>query len=54
MTTTQLACALDLAAATVSGHLRVLSGSGLAEPLRSGREVFYQRGELGEALLSRA
>lgn len=54
MTTTQLACALDLAAATVSGHLRVLSGSGLAEPLRSGREVFYQRGELGEALLSRS
>ncbi|WP_309107665.1 DUF5937 family protein [Arthrobacter sp.] len=54
MTTTQLACALDLAAGTVSGHLRVLSGSGLAESLRSGREVFYQRGELGEALLSRA
>lgn len=54
MTTTQLACALDLAAGTVSGHLRVLSGSGLAESLRSGREVFYRRGELGEALLSRA
>ncbi|MEA5454997.1 helix-turn-helix domain-containing protein [Sinomonas sp. JGH33] len=54
MTTTQLACALDLAAGTVSSHLKVLAESGLTEPLRSGREVFYQRGRVGEELLARA
>ncbi|MDQ4502917.1 helix-turn-helix domain-containing protein [Sinomonas sp. ASV322] len=54
MTTTQLACALDLAAGTVSSHLKILAESGLTEPLRSGREVFYQRGKVGEELLARA
>ncbi|NUP74054.1 MAG: winged helix-turn-helix transcriptional regulator [Sinomonas sp.] len=53
MTTTQLACALDLAAGTVSSHLKILAESGLTEPLRSGREVFYQRGRVGEELLAR-
>ncbi|WP_138444951.1 ArsR/SmtB family transcription factor [Sinomonas susongensis] len=54
MTTTQLACALDLAAGTVSSHLKVLAESGLTEPVRAGREVFYQRGKVGEQLLARA
>ncbi|GAB3270483.1 DUF5937 family protein [Sinomonas notoginsengisoli] len=54
MTTTQLACALDLAAGTVNAHLKVLAESGLAEALRAGREVFYQRGRVGEELLARA
>jgi DNA-binding transcriptional ArsR family regulator len=54
MTTTQLACALDLAAGTVNAHLKVLAESGLTEPVRAGREVFYQRGRVGEELLARA
>jgi DNA-binding transcriptional ArsR family regulator len=54
MTTTQLACALDLAAGTVSSHLKILAESGLTEPVRAGREVFYQRGKVGEQLLARA
>ena len=54
MTTTQIACALDLAAGTVNSHLKVLAESGLAEALRAGREVFYQRGRVGEELLTRA
>ncbi|WP_164520401.1 winged helix-turn-helix domain-containing protein [Specibacter cremeus] len=54
MTTTQLACALDLAAGTVSGHLKVMAATGLAEPIRAGREVFYRRAEVGEGLLARA
>ncbi|WP_415855778.1 helix-turn-helix domain-containing protein [Sinomonas sp. G460-2] len=53
MTTTQLACALDLAAGTVSSHLKILAESGLTEPVRAGREVFYQRGRVGEELLAR-
>lgn len=51
MTTTQLSCALDLAPATVSTHLKVMSEGGLAVPLRAGREVFYRRAEVGESLL---
>lgn len=51
MTTTQLSCALDLAPATVSTHLKVMSEGGLAVSLRAGREVFYRRAEVGESLL---
>ncbi|MEE1621767.1 ArsR/SmtB family transcription factor [Zafaria sp. J156] len=54
MTTKQLACALDLAPGTVNGHLKVMSEGGLAVPLRSGREVFYRRAGVGEALLAGA
>jgi DNA-binding transcriptional ArsR family regulator len=54
MTTTQLACALDLAAGTVNSHLKVMSEGGLAVALRSGREVFYRRAEVGEALLAKS
>jgi DNA-binding transcriptional ArsR family regulator len=53
MTTTQLACALDLAAGTVNGHLKVMAAGGLASSLRAGREVFYRRAEVGEALIAR-
>ncbi|TJY69344.1 ArsR family transcriptional regulator [Arthrobacter sp. CAU 1506] len=53
MTTTQLARCLDLAAGTVNEHLKVMSESGLAATMRSGREVFYRRAETGEALLAR-
>ncbi|MBM6622851.1 winged helix-turn-helix transcriptional regulator [Micrococcaceae bacterium RIT802] len=52
MTTTQLACALDLAPATVSTHLKVMSAGGLAASLRTGREVFYRRADVGESLLA--
>jgi DNA-binding transcriptional ArsR family regulator len=54
MTTTQLACALELAAGTVNGHLKVLEASGLTDTIRAGREVFYRRAGLGEDLLARA
>ncbi|RZU63524.1 ArsR/SmtB family transcription factor [Zhihengliuella halotolerans] len=51
MTTTQLACALDLAPATVNTHLKVMSAGGLTASLRTGREVFYRRADVGESLL---
>lgn len=51
MTTTQLACALDLAPATVSTHLKVMSEGGLTASSRTGREVFYRRADVGESLL---
>ena len=54
MSTTQLACILDLAAGTVNGHLKVMSASGLTDTIRAGREVFYRRADLGEDLLARA
>ncbi|MFB0834485.1 hypothetical protein ACX8Z9_06595 [Arthrobacter halodurans] len=53
MTTKQLACALDLAAGTVNGHLKIMAAGGLASSMRAGREVFYQRAEVGEALIAR-
>ena len=54
MTTTQLACVLDLAAGTINGHLKVMAASGLTDTIRAGREVFYRRADLGEDLLARA
>lgn len=54
MTTTQLACALELAAGTVNGHLKVMAASGLTDTIRAGREVYYRRADLGEDLLARA
>jgi DNA-binding transcriptional ArsR family regulator len=51
MTTTQLACLLDLTPPTLSVHLRTLAASGVVTARRDGRSVLYQRTRLGEELL---
>jgi Helix-turn-helix domain/Family of unknown function (DUF5937) len=50
--TTQLAEQLNLSAAAISQHLKILKESGLAAAHRRGRIVFYQRTEAGTVLLS--
>jgi DNA-binding transcriptional ArsR family regulator len=50
--TTTLARRHGLAAATVSEHLAVLSGAGLAGARRNGRAVLYATTPLGDALLA--
>ncbi|WP_052460305.1 ArsR/SmtB family transcription factor [Microbacterium gorillae] len=47
MTTTQLAVQLQMAPATVSAHLKVLAGTRIVRPFRRGREVYYERTDLG-------
>lgn len=54
MTTTQLSTSLRFAPATLSAHLKVLEGAGLASSFRRGREVFYERTDLGEELVATA
>ena len=49
--TTWLARSLHLAPATVSGHLAVMSASGLLDSRKSGREVLYARTPVAESLL---
>jgi DNA-binding transcriptional ArsR family regulator len=49
-TTTILARRLSMAPGAVSQHLTVLRGSGLVTRRRSGREVFYERSQLGDTL----
>jgi DNA-binding transcriptional ArsR family regulator len=51
MTTTQLACLLDLTPPTLSVHLKTLEASGVVTARRDGRSVLYQRTQLGEELL---
>jgi DNA-binding transcriptional ArsR family regulator len=53
MSTTQLATLLDLAAPTVSAHLKVLEASGLVRSRRDGHAVLYRRTRLADALLRR-
>jgi DNA-binding transcriptional ArsR family regulator len=50
-TTTWLADTLDLAPATVSGHLSVMSASGLLHSRKSGRQVLYARTRVADVLL---
>ncbi|MCX4821375.1 metalloregulator ArsR/SmtB family transcription factor [Streptomyces sp. NBC_01142] len=49
-TTSILARRLSMAPGAVSQHLKVLSESGLVTRGRSGREVFYERSQLGDSL----
>ncbi|WP_265447171.1 ArsR/SmtB family transcription factor [Flexivirga meconopsidis] len=49
-TTTQLAVDLGLAKATVSEHLGALADARMVTPRRVGREVLYDRTELGDQL----
>lgn len=52
-TTTELAGLLDLSPGTVSGHLSVLRGAGLAGTHRAGREVLYHRTPVAGDLVTR-
>ncbi|WP_323374088.1 helix-turn-helix domain-containing protein [Plantactinospora alkalitolerans] len=54
MSTTQLACQLNLAAPTLSVHLKALHGAGIVSAGRDGRSVLYQRTPLGDSLLNGA
>ncbi|MFF3452894.1 helix-turn-helix domain-containing protein [Streptomyces sp. NPDC002730] len=49
-TTSILARRLSMAPGAISQHLKVLSESGLVTRSRSGREVFYERSQLGDSL----
>lgn len=51
-TPSQLSADLGLALGTIGGHLSVLDGAGLVHRARTGREVYYRRTELGEALVA--
>ncbi|GAB3258409.1 ArsR/SmtB family transcription factor [Nocardioides dilutus] len=51
-TTTWLADTLDLAPATVSAHLAVMSASGLLQSRKSGRQVLYARTQVADVLLN--
>jgi DNA-binding transcriptional ArsR family regulator len=53
-TTTELASELNVSAATVSEHLKILKQSGLADSLRRGRSVFYRRTPAAGALMAAA
>jgi DNA-binding transcriptional ArsR family regulator len=52
MTTTQLATALTLSAATLSAHLHALRRAGIVNSRREGRAVLYARTALGDHLLA--
>jgi DNA-binding transcriptional ArsR family regulator len=54
MTTTQLACQLNLTAPTLSVHLGVLRAAGVVDSRRDGRAVLYSRTRLGDHLLDGA
>ena len=51
MSTTQLACLLDLSAPTLNVHLKTLQAAGILAARRDGRAVLYRRTDLGERLL---
>lgn len=51
MSTTQLACQLNLSAPTLSVHLGILRAAGVVDSRRDGRAVLYARTSLGAALL---
>jgi DNA-binding transcriptional ArsR family regulator len=52
MSTSQLACLLDLTAPTLSVHLKTLQAAGILASRRDGRAVLYRRTELGDRLLA--
>jgi DNA-binding transcriptional ArsR family regulator len=51
MSTTQLACQLNLSAPTLSIQLGILRAAGVVESRRDGRAVLYSRTRLGDLLL---
>jgi DNA-binding transcriptional ArsR family regulator len=51
MSTTQLACQLNLTAPTLSVHLGILRAAGVVNARRDGRAVLYARTPLGDQLL---
>ncbi len=54
MSTTQLACQLNLSAPTLSVHLGILRAAGVVDSRRDGRAVLYFRTRLGNLLLDGA
>jgi DNA-binding transcriptional ArsR family regulator len=52
MSTTQLACQLDLTAPTLNAHLKALQAAGIVAAHRDGRNVLYHRTQLGDLLLA--
>lgn len=52
MSTTHLACQLDLTAPSVNAHLKALYRAGIVSTHRDGRSVLYQRTRLGDHLLT--
>ena len=52
MTTSQLACHLDVTPPTMSQHLQVMARAGLVAARRRGREVLYARTQLGDLLVA--
>ncbi len=54
MSTTQLACQLNLSAPTLSVHLGILRSAGVVDSRRDGRAVLYARTRLGDLLLDGA
>ncbi|MBM7787027.1 ArsR/SmtB family transcription factor [Tenggerimyces flavus] len=52
MSTTQLACQLNLTAPTLSVHLKTLHAAGVVSSRRDGRTVLYRRTDLGDSLLA--
>ncbi len=52
MSTTQLACQLNLTAPTLSVHLKTLHAAGVVSSRRDGRAVLYRRTQLGDHLLA--
>lgn len=52
MSTTQLACQLNLTAPTLSVHLKTLHAAGVVSSRRDGRTVLYRRTDLGDHLLA--
>lgn len=54
MTTTALVALLKLPLGSVGGHLGALKAAGLVQGTREGREVFYERTAVGNALVAAA
>jgi DNA-binding transcriptional ArsR family regulator len=52
MSTTQLACQLNLTAPTLNVHLKTLQAAGIVSARRDGRAVLYRRTRLGDLLLA--
>jgi len=54
LTTSEIARRLKVTPSAVSQHLRVLHATGLVTRARSGRNVLYRRGELGDQLVAQS
>lgn len=51
LSTSQVACAMEIAPATANEHLRVLLEAKLAQTSRDGRQVLYRRTQIGDQLV---